>query len=72
MTTILLTVRITLLLEIGQITRHLTGGEYRYCFFTQEPILNTIEPTDDEHLINYEGLVQISKFTLDLTRKMIE
>ena len=30
------------------------------------------EPTDDEHLINYEGLVQISKFTLDLTRKMIE
>ena len=30
------------------------------------------QPSNDEHLINYKGLVQISKFTLDLTRKMIE
>ena len=28
--------------------------------------------TDDSDLINYEGLVQISKFTLDLTRKIVQ
>ena len=30
------------------------------------------QPTDDEHLINYDGLVEISKFILEFTSKFME
>ena len=30
------------------------------------------EPTDDEHLINYDGLVEITKYIFEFTNKFME